>query len=915
MLLTPVRSHAKELPQSSAPAWTPSPYALLRLAGKPYVEMERLKFSQTVRLFDEILVAQAWLEAQKSYLCDEALYAEIGRTTGKIRAQLVAFKRDLFNARPLSLTQRRLLRAHTPPTVRRAVIHYLWRWRAYRRLLQTARHTFQREYDDRRELLRASLRDPNFQKAMQIASPTLYSQLTHYIAADKEALNNRALHKVEAGALRYFIRMTSKTSPFSRFGPVALASVDPAAPRALTWQAPTMRMHSQVTFNLAVTATLARSLSLAPGIRPFLKPYLNGTYFVEGDTITFVRPMIVDNQEVYTSSNLLRRGPYTPSMRAVVMFLEAHQHANLDWLAVVEGVLTQGAPGLTTRSAVEAFLQKLVDAGLVLHQFRLPSNTLDRLADLQTQVAAIPTPQAQALAAQLAELVALGPQLARGSADERAAILECSQQLVQELTVWWQRAGQARRADYWIEDAFIPEMRLRLGPDFFEPFIDDASALIECLYARDQGGLNRMMLKDVLVNAYGVGGVCDNLLKFSTEYMRVVLQADFNDHVGYPRSAFVNRQALRYVQTLTALEDHRQREVTIEPQLFHALTAEFGGPVVEPISVALNVQVAATDWAAVERGDFLAVLNYALPGFGHFYTRYCYLFEDRSGATPLAEQIRARVAQLQADQPERRELVELLSVLDHNAQVHPCFTARQITPPTENSQLPPTQHISVRELRLEHDPVSDEVRVYVVEADQAQTITPIYMGFFHTMALPSLHRILVDLSPTGYHMERLKPSEHRESLLSYLTDDPGHGQPVRHYPRMRIGRFVLQRELWAFSSTHTPRENSADHFDTFFQTYTWAKQHGLPVETFVRIKRDRFQADIDFQIDHKPMLLDFENFFTVQTFHHLISKDHISAVHVEEMLPGPRDLFFEHDGQRYAVEFQIELNREALRHE
>ena len=91
--------------QPTIERWQPSPYALLRFAGKPFEELDRLKFNQTVAYFDQLTQLRHWLDEQKTYICDGLLYKEIGRHTGKQRSQLVALKRSIFNERTIAQTQ------------------------------------------------------------------------------------------------------------------------------------------------------------------------------------------------------------------------------------------------------------------------------------------------------------------------------------------------------------------------------------------------------------------------------------------------------------------------------------------------------------------------------------------------------------------------------------------------------------------------------------------------------------------------------------------------------------------------------------------------------------------------------------------------------------------------------------------
>lgn len=893
------------------PAWQLSPYALLRFAGKPYDELDRLKFKKTVVLFDEMIGLRKWLDEQKGYLCDVLLYKEIGQFMGKQRSQLVTMKRDVHNERTLSAKQWQLLTEVENERVLPEIKRYYQKLEELGQITKQAQDIFQDELAAKRKLLQVSLQDDNFQKALQIASPSLTRSLRKYVQADPQRLRCPE-RRTEEGAMRYFTRMTAKTSPFSRFGPVMLASVQDTGEQAIRMSETPMQMRSKVRFNLAVITQIGHVLAASPDIKPYLRPYLNETYYLEGGNISFVRPVIFDNHEVYSTTNQLKRGKYLPQMRVIVDFLETTKNDPLTWRELVNYLAKQGMLGVQDTVVVSAFLNKLLHAGLLRNDFRLPSNSPHRLKILYAKLGEIQTPTAQHATLLIAELMSLGNRFATGSVTERQAVFDRTHEIVSELVHNDKTAvsPKQKRTDYWIEDAIVPDMQTKLSHKLFDPIIDELSLFLECVHARDDGNVNRPFLVDIFTNHFGEGARCDNLMQFAIHYLHILFQGKLDDFTLFPRGVTTISKSQVYAKRLEMLaEAEGAAEYEVPSAVLHDMIDEFGGCLPEIASTVLHLQIAATSWEAVQNGDYLVVFNHSLPGFGHFFTRYCYLFNDEKGTPPLFEQIKAAVEQLQAEDPDNQELVEILSILDHNAQIHPPVTKRQIVPPGEHSELSIADQISVRSLGLKHDLETDEIKVYLETENGRENITPIYMGFFHLMALPSFHRILAQLSPTIYHMERVQPHGYYETLIS-RWQGRADIEKVRHYPRIRAGRFVIQREMWAFDTEVVPTPDRNDNdFETFFLGYRWAKQHGLPPETFVRVNRDLLKANVNMHIDHKPMMIDFENYLSLKMLYHLLKGEDILSVHVEEMLPNPRQIFFANHEKKYAVEFQVEFNR------
>jgi hypothetical protein len=253
-------------------------------------------------------------------------------------------------------------------------------------------------------------------------------------------------------------------------------------------------------------------------------------------------------------------------------------------------------------------------------------------------------------------------------------------------------------------------------------------------------------------------------------------------------------------------------------------------------------------------------------------------------------------------------------VLENNAQLHPAFTKRQIVPSNERSELPAADQIAPQQLELAHDVASDDLILSVRDAaGEARRVVPIYMGFFHPASVPLHHRVLVDLSPTGYLPGGLRPSEFLPAALPSTLAQNSLPSAIEHHPRVRIGRFVLQRELWTVPVACAPAAGqSADDFEFFLERYAWAAAQGLPREVFVRGKR-HFKSSSSMVADtNKPLLLDTENFFAWKMIDQLLEDQSLHTLFVEEMLPNPRQLFFQIDEQPYAAEFQIEFNREEV---
>ncbi|MDT5156881.1 MAG: hypothetical protein QOH51_1238 [Acidobacteriota bacterium] len=906
--------------------WQPSPYILLRLAGKPFDELSRLKFTQTVGLFEHILAARESLAQQKAALL-ELLFVEIGRHAGETRGKLVTLKRNIFNERMPPSKERRWLKTEDGVGLRSETVGYFWKLRQLKRLLKQGRTVFEGELAEKRGLFQQSCADAEFQKAIQVASPALFANVNEYVRAKPTALRARE-RQTEVGLFQYFMRMTSKTSPFSRFGPVALGRADLDAEHAFSMLQHAPMTRTTANLNLGAVTSVASSLAHVPGVQTRLYPRLNGTSYVDGNELVFARPRSVWDETVTFNQGIIRRVKYVPAVRGLIELLVRHEADSLTLGEFTSLYLSAvGATSDEQREKVEAFLNKLIGAGLIVNEFRLPSNTLDRLTLLRAEFARVAeTAEAQAEAAKLEQLQVISREFQDAPAPRRQQILGETRQLLNDLVRWRPpiAAAQGELTNPYKEDTVVEGVRYVFGRPFFASVLEDISVFLDCIAARDQGGHSYAMLRDIFAHRYGEGGRCDNLLQLAAEYKgllgKLLRRADESKHAD-PLTERFNKTQLNMGRYAYALGNHpvskyNPRESLISHETMRSLTESFGESPLSPrpFSMAMHVQLAAADERAIEQGEHLVVLNYSLPGFGHFFSRYCHLFPpDSEHAGSLFEQISERGRWLQSQSGGEAELVEILSILDNNAQVHPPFTPRQIVPPDEVSDLPDERQIRMRDLQLAHDVESDELRLTAPlagspDGEQRQLLTPIYMGFFHLISLPMLQRLLVELSPTAYHMEALQPYDLRQGGRPFSVEGDEPEQTIRRYPRLRIGRFVLQREIWEVPSAALPTREADDEFTLFLNVYAWSRRYSLPPEVFVRIRRTQIQAS-ELHTGHKPFMIDFENYFSLKMLFHLLSAGSVDTLEVEEMLPNPRQLFCTLKGQSYAAEFQIEFNR------
>jgi hypothetical protein len=269
-----------------------------------------------------------------------------------------------------------------------------------------------------------------------------------------------------------------------------------------------------------------------------------------------------------------------------------------------------------------------------------------------------------------------------------------------------------------------------------------------------------------------------------------------------------------------------------------------------PISVfhSTDIQIAAADVGAVDRGEYLAVIG-----------------DYHPGTNPLGQGL------FSYRHPDRRRFLETWGSDVGSPTIHPVpprvpqvpLTARLmpaaslpgdivlLPPMPEARARPGSGVVSVADLLVEGSTITDR---------EGSFRAPLHSLFWLPMFVATVF---------GY--DPFPAAEHEE--------------------RITIGRTVYRRETWRIPTGDCPTEPAA--------VARWAREHGVPRRVFVRMPDER-----------KPTYLDLESPTLARVFCRQIRRradipDELVAV--SEMLPRPEDCWLELDGRRYTSELRIAL--------
>jgi hypothetical protein len=770
-------------------------------------------------------------------------------------------------------------------------------WLTLRRLhaeaLAAAEHAAPAALAAERRALSALCREPALAQAVALTS----ADLLRAVARAGEGAADRRARKEEPGVLRYALRASTKTSPFSWFtavgwGPLRTGVPVPGQPPgdlALESAA------SVVETNRTLVAALTEALLDSPRRRAVLPHRMTSTARIDDGRAAYARsrPVFAGGRYLITTEDevaLAAGGPLS------FVTDQCHPPLTLDELT---RRLSSALGGDTSGRAAADFLARLAEAGLLVPCEPLDPQgaaPLDRLAHWLRS-----WPEDALLADRITDIGVRTDEFTRTPADRRPAALA-------DLTTRWTEVlAQAGRPapdggaplTVLSEDVVAPApVRLdgQLSPADTEA-LGELTALAELF---DLGHVLRRTVRDRFVARYGAGGSCPHVWEFGAEVAGAWEQAfrlatlapaqalpdglpdDLADGLpddlpdGLAELAGLRAEVLAAV----ADPDGGQHDIALPTATVRGLGARLPRWAVErPLSYSYFVQR--------DPDDGLLCVNHVYGGWGRFTSRFLQTL-DPAATTEVAEQVRRGLG------PGARA-VQVRPVGGFNANLHPLLVPDEIGPDRRWAS------IAESEVELVHDEATDQVRFRLRATGELLDV--LYAGFLAPIMLPRRLAALLSDHPHGV-------VDFRALLPRRALPAPG-GQAVRT-PRLTYRHLVLQRRRWQLPAgvvRAIVAELAADREVPVATAARWRELLGLPEQLFLRPAPAAAQ---DWTADHllaqlrqpKPQFVDLGNALHLRCLGRWLARHPAGAV-LEEALPAPGG----RPGPTRAVELVVEAFR------
>lgn len=229
--------------------------------------------------------------------------------------------------------------------------------------------------------------DAAFMEALYLASPVLQEELLKYCQG--KITGHKEIRKLTLSVAKYYLRMSSRCTPFGLFSGCAVAQWD-EGPTNILLNESTMERHTR--FDMHYLCALAQHLSGLPFVKNRLLYYPNSSAYTIGDEMRYVEYKYAGGKRNHLISSVMSSGYLQTILDA------AEKGISFDAMA---GLLTGDD---ISREEAEAFINEMIDAQVLVNELE-PAITGDEfLSRIINVLSGINTPEDPSLTALIASL-------------------------------------------------------------------------------------------------------------------------------------------------------------------------------------------------------------------------------------------------------------------------------------------------------------------------------------------------------------------------------------------------------------------------------------------------------------------------------------------------------------------------------
>ncbi|WP_161972537.1 lantibiotic dehydratase [Curtobacterium sp. HSID17257] len=804
---------------------------------------------------DACLDAETALERRRRAASD-ALFAEIGSTSGRLRAALVGLRRSIHNGRTPSPREcSDEVVGKLPPELRKMIQALATQDRDP---LANGEEIVQVAFGRSLQWLESVVRSPLLQRALAQASPHLLEHL-------QEKHCSQWGRRQRVSAVRYVTRAATKTSPYSTFTFTGLVDTDESAKAEA--DAPPI---SLLELDQYVFAQIVQATGLQPDFRGARRVRPNPSIERDAEYLLFLGP---------PPNEALAKLRETPQVRRVIDAV-ADGRSSVDELVQT---LAGDAPGST--DAVEQFLDRLTEIGLL--ECRLPLDEQD--PDVLDQLAAFvrsrrPRSSLAITLTELARTVSASSDLLDVAAHGRRIdkICGCVAAVADELELPWASEGALRKVAFhenallgrtssWPAALEDSSMSAALQDVVSWVTVHDRMLPIRVAayeYSRirfpGRGTLSFLELyRAVQEDLAADPETIDPLLREYLSFLRLSRPAPIDSLVSSRDTRLRRLHALR-TASRTLFSSASQQGRPVQRRALNELRATYPDWV-RPLS-------SATFYAQTfsERTETGLVVNVIGAGNGRGRSRWARLVGLANGRPPLP---------LQTDGTADRRVLEVSGVFGAAGNLRsPAADLVLDYPHTGSWDDGDARRLTLTDLRVEFDETTE---LLALRSDAGLGLLPVHTGLMADPLLPPSARFLLAVFGESNAAHPAFPLINAVPTAAPPTNGTALG-------RVSYERVVIERAKWVFARRDVPISRSdLSTLSGLTSVERWRRDTGVPERVYVRLVDEtsdwRQQA---FGKARKPMFVDLRAQLTLEAFADQLHGHH-GLVVFEEALPNP----------------------------
>ncbi len=200
------------------------PYIITRIGGGSFDHLAQIDYSPLTAQVHLLLHLQTEKEQKKQQLCNRLFEFIRKLTDPKAQNQIQNVRRDIFNDRSIKTQALANVKLFLSSELIMEVDTYLAFKESILIKMQVAETVYTQLQGQERQHLQKLANDEYLQKGLVLSSQTLLDALPSYTATELVAFRKKEFQR-EQSVLKYLTRMYTKTSPFSTFNNLTLASL------------------------------------------------------------------------------------------------------------------------------------------------------------------------------------------------------------------------------------------------------------------------------------------------------------------------------------------------------------------------------------------------------------------------------------------------------------------------------------------------------------------------------------------------------------------------------------------------------------------------------------------------------------------------------------------------------------------